>query len=467
MKVKTIRSSWWERYGYRLDCQPYLQGALETKIILEGLSVRKDMLQSLTKGHNGGIYHAGREARHWVDSPEFGVPFLSSSAILNSNLSNLPFISKRQLAENPLFLIQKGYTLITRSGTIGRMAYVRREMDGLACSEHVLRVVSSGDRIPSGYLHAFLSSKFGIPLVVSGTYGSIIQSIEPEHIAGIPVPRFGPRLERKVHDLVEEAAELRTKASEKRAESGRVFAELCGLTTPRPILEYRRPFYGSAFASIFMDRMDATYFTPPCEEARAAFDAAGKKHGEECVGKVAEVFIPPIFKRQYSNDPAYGVPYFTGADVLCVRPELKQYLRRSVAITNRLLLEYGMIVLHEADQRYGLIGNAVMVGRTLDASACTNNMVRIKPNDLNDTGYVFAVLSSEYGVRLIKREAAGSSIPHLEEGRIKRLRIPWPGPGIRKKIAAIAHEARELADKANEKEIEAEDQVNRSIEGAV
>ena len=68
-------------------------------------------------------------------------------------------------------------------------------MDGMACSEDVLRVVPDPDRILPGYLYAFLSSKFGKSLVVGGTYGAIIPHIEPHHIASLPVPRLGEELE--------------------------------------------------------------------------------------------------------------------------------------------------------------------------------------------------------------------------------------------------------------------------------
>jgi len=87
------------------------------------------------------------------------------------------------------------------------MAYVRPDMAGLACSEDVLRVVPDAEKILPGYLFAYLSSSYGVPLVVSGTYGAIIQHIEPKHIEDLPVPRLGDEFERLVHDKVSAAAE--------------------------------------------------------------------------------------------------------------------------------------------------------------------------------------------------------------------------------------------------------------------
>lgn len=231
MKSSIIRSSWLSKGGFRLDCSPYLGGALETEILLKRLSVRTDSLKKVTSK----IFHAGREARTWVESSEFGIPFISSSDVLKSDLSNLPFISKKQVEKNQDLLVHKGYTLITRSGTIGKMAYCREEMDGMACSEHVLRVVPDNAKILSGYLFAFLSSKFGVPLVVSGTYGSIIQSIEPNHVAGLSVPRFCDELEVKVHELMEESARLLSEHSKLLQKSTADFfesAQICDISPP-------------------------------------------------------------------------------------------------------------------------------------------------------------------------------------------------------------------------------------------
>ncbi|MHC5830793.1 MAG: restriction endonuclease subunit S domain-containing protein, partial [Nostoc sp.] len=81
------------------------------------------------------------------------------------------------------------------------MVYVRSDMAGMACTEHAMRVVPDVEKILPGYLYAYLSSKFGVTLVISGTYGSIIQGIEPQHLADLPVPRLGADIEEKVHKI--------------------------------------------------------------------------------------------------------------------------------------------------------------------------------------------------------------------------------------------------------------------------
>jgi len=462
MKTSVIQRSWIEGYGYRLDTKPYLGGALEAKVLLEKLALRKDKLHTLTVGFEGGIYNGPHFSRTFVDSPEFGVPFVGGSSMLHADLSDLPLLSKKQTLSPKLahLELKPGMSLISCSGTIGKMLYARREMDGMWSSQHIMKVVADPSKIPSGYLYAYLCSKFGVPLIASGTYGAIIQSINPEHIWELPVPRLGDALEHQIHDLVEQASELRTKASVKKKAAIATFVERCHLPMPLPIWRYPTPHFGQATSARLTERMDSTYYVASCAEARAEFDAAAKLGESKTLGELAEVFVPTIFKRLYAPDPEQGIPYITGADVFCIQPRTDLYLMRSVAQENRLVLESGMIVLHEAGQRYGLIGRGVMVGRTLDGFACTNNMVRLVPHNAEETGYIFSVLSSEFGLRLMKREAAGSSIPHLDASRVSAVSIPWPKEGIRRTVAALAHEARESWDKADEFE-------NRAVETLV
>lgn len=456
-KWKAVRAAWLEEGGRRLDCNSYMSGALEARDALRRLS-KTEKLSDVTER----IFHAGREGRTWVDDPRYGIPFMGSSDILAADLSTLPLISKKQVERNPLFKLEETWTLITRSGTIGRMAYVRPDMAGMACSEHVLRVVPSPDRIPPGYLYAFLSSRYGVPLVVSGTYGAIIQHIEPEHIADLPVPRFDSSFEGAVAEKVDAASHARAQAVELLREAAGRLHRTLGLVAPTPVSLLPKPDVTPVSSDAFRDRGDAYYYSARNAESRAAFDGVAANRP---LGEVTEVFIPGIFKRLYASDPQYGSPYITGGDVFELAPSSERYLVKKVAAEYRLLLRQGMIVVQEAGQLGGLIGRSVMVGRHLDGFSCSNNMIRIVPGDDIDGGYLFALLSSEHGVRLLSRESAGSSIPHTDESRVKGIMVPWPSKAKREHIGVAAIQARELRDQACIWEKEAQNMLEAKVAG--
>jgi type I restriction enzyme S subunit len=188
---KPVMASWIRELGHRLDAPPFLSGAIEARKAIESLPVRRDRLCEATRNGIQGVFHAGRLKRVWAADPVHGIPFLSGSDILQADFSNLPLFSRIAANTFPKLFIEEGWTLISRSATIGRLAYVRSDMAKCVCSEDVLRVVPDTNKIPPGFLYAFLSSKFGLPIITSGTYGSIIQHLEPEHITNLPVPRLG------------------------------------------------------------------------------------------------------------------------------------------------------------------------------------------------------------------------------------------------------------------------------------
>ena len=465
MKVKTIPSSWLIRNAHRLDCNPYMSGGVEAKVILENLPHQKQELHELTKGHNGGVFNGPKFSRTWVDNPQHGVPFVGSSAMLKADLSHLPYLQNKRAHSNQLghMGLKPGMTLISCSGTIGRMVYCRPDMKGIWSSQHIMKVVPDEEKIPPGYIYAYLSSKFGLPLVISGTFGSIIQSIMPRDINNLPVPRFEGEFELRIHNLVQSAANMRTDACSLLNKSESLFLEKLDIEDKADEGHIRRPLSTHVNASILNERFDAYYFSNHNLFARKQFDCSNSELKR--LGSVSEVFIPGIFKRLYTPDSSYGYPYITGADVFQLSPISDRYLMKSVAEGYNLVLKKGMIVIQEAGQLGGLIGHSVMVGDYLDGFACTNNMIRVQAADDIDSGYLYTLLASQYGVSLITRESAGSSIPHIEEQRISNLEIPWPERQEREAIGKLAIEARDLRDEACRLENDARALVEEAIEG--
>ena len=457
MIVKSIPFSWIADEEHRLDCGPFTRGGIEAKKLLERSSLPKNRLIDITQDGIAGMYHVGMDKLRWVAGPNYGIPFLRSSDILKADLSNQPYISHSQVKENPLFTCPVGTTLITRSGSIGRLAYCRQDMARMAISQDVLKVVPDTRQVSSGYLYAFLSSKFGVPLIVSGTFGSIIVHIEAENIAHIPVPRLGADAEREVDALVKRAGDARYEASLLLAQTQEVFR---GLFPPQG--EIRMRLWTQVSSLHLQPRFDAYYYSDECAAARRSFDEAASDH--RMLGDVADISIPGIFKRRYADDPEFGIPYITGSDVFEICPTSERYLMKSVADRYGLTVSKGTILIQEAGQLGGLMGRSVLTGDYLDGFAVSNNMVRIIPKNKEDTGYLLGLLSTPAGVKLMGREAAGSSIPHLEVNRVRDIKIPWPKQEFGRQIGSLVMQAQEMRDLACVDEARARQLVEDAIE---
>jgi type I restriction enzyme S subunit len=449
-KWKAVRAAWLEEGGRRLDCNPYMSGALEARDALRRLS-KTEILSDVTER----IFHAGREGRTWVDDPRYGIPFMGSSDILSADLSTLPLISKKQVERNPLFKLGEAWTLITRSGTIGRMAYVRPDMAGMACSEHVLRVVPKPDRIPPGYLYAFLSSRYGVPLVVSGTYGAIIQHIEPEHIADLPVPRFESNFEQKVAQAVEAAAVERVAASQhRRAAIELLEAKIDWSDQPRPIAI-------APMASSLLGRMDAFHYSPRVEAGRSALSS----HRSVRLGdQVERVFEPNRGSRLKVTDPAFGVPFLSSSSVFELNPSAEYLVSRSLTPhLEGLLLSDCDVLLPRSGQLGGIIGRAVLPLPMNVGQAGSEHLVRVRCHSPSDAAYLWAVLASEPGYWALIGTAFGSSIPSLDSSLISELMVPWLSEADRQEIATLASKAVAAQSKGNELEAAAVELLEEKI----
>jgi type I restriction enzyme S subunit len=462
MKTKSVPFSWIQRWGLRLDTAPYMGGAVEARFKLDAIKQRKDQLHEVTQGGIAGIVNAGRIKRLWVEDPHFGTRFLSSTDILRADLSNCALISNKAVASNPNLIIHEGWTLITRAGTVGRMAYARPDMEGMACTEDVLRVIPDTQKIRAGYLYAFLCSKFGVPLVTSGTYGAIIQHIEPGHIADLPVPRLGDSVERKAHELVEKAAKNRTKAAELRQTSLEEFhASLCledmsQAGTPLTFATFRT-------RSSRLSRLDAAFHSPAGSHAT---EALAHSKPTERFGNVARVFQTNIFKRPYVDDPTFGYTYFSGAELFTYDPAPRGYLRKKAPGIEDYIVNTDWLLMQDAGQLGGLIGKVMRVSKQQDQSVVSNHLIRIAAGNRIDSAYLFTLLSSPIGYRAIVRNAFGSSIPQLESSHLAQIEIPWPRESTRTKIAGPVMESWDLEDSATDADHEAVAIVEKAIEEA-
>jgi type I restriction enzyme, S subunit len=157
------------------------------------------------------VIMGGRFKRNYVESA-FGTPFLSGKNIVQARMSELKHLSISETEGLADMLVERGWILVTCSGTIGRTSFVWDNFEGFAASQHILRIVPNEDLIDPGYLYAFISSEYGYEQVVRFRYGSVIDEINDEQLKKVVVPRIDRRKERKIGDLIRRAYARRAEA---------------------------------------------------------------------------------------------------------------------------------------------------------------------------------------------------------------------------------------------------------------
>lgn len=130
----------------------------------------------------------GRFKRVYVDEGH-GRVLLGGKQIYELDPSNKKYLSTskhdKRIVEQ--LEISENTTLITRSGTIGKVALVPKHWEDWAASEHIIRVVPTNDDI-AGYLNVFLASEYGHQLITRFTYGSVVDEIDDNHVCQIVIP---------------------------------------------------------------------------------------------------------------------------------------------------------------------------------------------------------------------------------------------------------------------------------------
>ncbi|MGW6013723.1 methylation-associated defense system restriction endonuclease subunit S MAD5 [Streptomyces sp. NPDC055210] len=457
-----VRIGWLTEQGLRLDAAPYLSGAVEAKKLLERLPVTME-LRSLTHGGEG-IFHAGRPLRRWVTSPEHGVRFFSSTDIMESDFSNLPLISKTSVALNPRLVIHAGWSLITRSGSVGRIAYARPDIDGYTCSEHVMRVQPDPDKIPPGYLNTFLRSRFGVPMITSHAYGAIIQHIEPHHIAGLPVPRFAPEVEQDIHELVEEAARLRAEFQAALEAATTDLFTRAGLEELLDLRWHEQPRdLGFEQRGLTPTTLRALNHQP---RARRVLDALRSVDhltlGEICSG--GKLGSGVRFKR-VDADPGHGAARLIGQrQGFWIRPE-GRWISPSQAPPGIFAQDETVMVAAQ-----GTLGENEVFCRALFVTGSwlehvyTQHFLRVVSGTPDIPGaYLFAFLRSEAMFRVLRSMSTGGKQQDIHEALRAQIPVPLLTAPDRERIAETIRAAYRKRDEADQKEDRALELLERAV----
>lgn len=463
--ARVVRSVWLDKGGRRLDCNPYMSGALEARDALDNLKAHKEPLHTLTSGYAGGIYNGPMFRRNYVESPEYGVPFVTSGNMLQADLSNLSLLKKKDAKSSRLSFLRltSGTTLISCSGTIGRMTYVRPDMEGMWSSQDVLKVFPNNEKILPGYLYAFLSSKFGVPLVVAGTYGAIIQHIEPEHIAQLPVPRLGA-LEQEVHDLIHNAAKALAKYAKLITAARQDVLKAIGLDDPtsRKWFESSERI-GWAENEVTSESLRAYNYDP---RAKAFLDHLYRLPNDP-LGRLCDPnhFKGHIVFKRIESDPEHGYRLIGQREAFQMRPEGRWISRKSVAGLGLVVPPKTVLIpSHGTLGESELYCRAVYVTERTSENAFSGDFYRCIPlPEKIRGGYLYAFLSTKVGFRLLRSMSTGGKQQYQHPSMLARLPIPRLDEAKENRIADLVDEAARQYDLG----LGWEDQARKLVESAI
>lgn len=355
------------------------------------------------------IFYGGRARRVYVNKRANGIPFLSSSDILQADLENVKLASRKFTPGIEDMKLQKGWTLISRSGTIGNCAFATAKHAQKLASEDVIRLVPN-NILRQGMLFAYLASKYGHSLLTQGTFGAVIQHIEPDFIGSLPIPDFPEDFQQEIDDMIQESARLREEATDALNEAVELFEAEIGKSNVN--LGFNsKSIHSSAIIGDFI-RFDAQY--------QIGKSQITKYPNSIKIGNVAKkVFIGNRGKRYYV---AKGVPFLSSSDMMLANPLLspKQISTKTPGISDMIVSNRDILI-----SRSGTVGNTIIVGERLSGVAVSEHAMRLViDSKLIAPEYVFAYLKTQHGHDAMQVLPYGSVIITLGEEYLKDIDLP-------------------------------------------
>ncbi|MFI6004786.1 restriction endonuclease subunit S [Streptomyces sp. NPDC051366] len=446
-----VMSGWFADQGLRLDASPYVSGALAMKEMLKRVP-RTEPLANLTQGHNGGIFNGPMFRRVYLTNREHSVPFLGTKDMMAADLTGLPRLRKSDATSAALsyLRLKPGTTLISCSGfNAGRRAYVRPDMGDYWSSQDTLKVEPDPERIKSGYLYAFLLSKFGEVLVRGSVYGSAVKHIEPHHIAGLPVPRFDAKLEERIHKLIEKSAKLRAQHQKDLVAATKDFFDSNRLSELSEVGWHQQDRdLGFAVESVGPTSIRALNFAPRAQRLIEKLGSVpGSTLGAVCSG--GQLSRGVRFTR-VESERENGVQLVGQRQAFWLRPEGRWI---SAAKTPVEVFASEETVLVAAQ---GTLGENEVYCRPILATgsflryAYSEHFLRIVSGDSEVPGaYLYAFLRSETAFRILRSLSAGGKQQDIHEALRSEIPIPLASPADRARIAATVRYAYNCRDRAD------------------
>lgn len=360
------------------------------------------------------IFIGNRAKRVYVNKASHGIPFLSSSDILRADLNNLKLASTKYTPDIERMKLQKGWTLISRSGTIGNCAFANAKHAQKLASEHVIRLWPN-NILRGGLVYAYLASKYGHSLLTQGTFGAVIQHIEPAFVGSILIPSFPESFQKEVDDLIQESARLREEAAEALEEAIKYFETLY------PIVTENTKFFTKRIKCLNFS-FAAYNNNQETENFKNQFLQNSFKIREQ----TSKVFAPPLFKHIYvSKDNGY--PFMTGGELSKSNMRYYRWLSpKGVGDIKDYVVDEGTLLLYKSGSLDGMIGSVFIVDYTIDKCCLSDHVIRAVFNDKRLGYWTFAFLKSKGGVQMLKSLATGAAIPFITPERLCELPIPNP-----------------------------------------
>lgn len=447
------------KQGKRLDASVYNSDARQAQLLLT-----KGKFSTINLGGPGGLiqraFYPSRFKRVYC-SKGSGKDFFLPSQMMDICPKPEKFISKSSNCDFDQLKLQRGTLLLSRSGTIGPVAYVSRTLENKIFSDDVIRI-SFENSYDAGYVYTYLKTQTGNLLLTTNGYGSVITHIEPEHLDSIPIPNATTEIKKRINDLIEGSYALRDESNKLISEATSLLKEELHFTNFEDIQSnlYQQNASVETFnvkLTNLKNRVDASFHVPIVDSIVEHFGKYAQEITTIGDPQISEdVILPGRFKRIYV-EREYGVKFLGGKEIYQLDPTSEKYLsltKHKDRISDQLVLRENMILITCS----GTVGKVCLTPKHWTGWTANQHIIRVTPACDQIAGYLYIYLSSEYAKPLITRFIYGSVVDEIDNNNIRQIPVPLlsnkSSQDTINKLALLANDKRYSAYLLEQKAIE-------------
>ncbi len=369
-------------------------------------------------------------SRRFVSNSQYGMPYLAASDTVLADLDTGTYLSKKQANQLKYLVLDKGWVLVTCSGTIGNVVYTNRDYCNHIASHDLLRIIPKKESYYGGILTAYLASKYGHALLTQGQFGAVVKHINEAFVGSLPIPDFPEEFQAEVDGLVQRSATLREQAASLLAQAKSALEEFIEMpfeptkgmkTAVRSLKDIRNSL---------QTRLD-----PPALMYNSVLAFEKLTHRTKPLGECEiTTWYPGMFKRVYVET---GVPYIQSSSVFQVNPfrHCDHLVAKRTPKLHELWLKEGMLLVSCA----GACGLVKLITKEYEDKGAIGSpdIIRLTSKDpLVTLEYLFTYLQLPIAQDYMQSFKYGSVIERFDAKRLESVPIIIPTPEISSCITA-------------------------------
>lgn len=450
MKTGAININTVLQSNFRIDPSLHLSEGVKCRTIL-----KKSPYGLKTVGEcSSRIFLGSIFSRCFVKCKEFGVTYLAASDTVLADIETGRYLSRKQAKQLSYLMLENNWILVTCSGTLGNITYTNKHFCDKIATHDLIRVIPLESVMKKGCLYAFLSSKYGFYQITQSQFGGVVKHINDKQLGKVIIPLFPDVFQKEVDSIIQESVKLREDATDLISKAHCLIEQEFG----SPSIINRGTISIKDVLNDSMLRLDASYHL----STSTAYENEIIKGNCIPLKKLcSRIFGGGRDKRYYTENKEKGVPFLSNSDLGKANPLRScKYTLRSKSFDEGSVLKKGMIVTG----RVGAIGQTQYIGSSYEDMQVmgSDNVIRIVP--LQNSGFIFAYLSSKIGNSMFWKYATGGVQPFISSAMVGEILVPLFDDSIIAECDKLVEEYSEKREKSNILENKAISMVEEEIE---